>query len=1007
MKLAHLIFIALLFVALPGAASAEPITAIVTAIQAFAAKSVVANFIVNTLVSTALTALASAIRGKPDRPRPPGLKTDATTSGGTNPQNTVFGRAATYGNWSAPPYSHPNSGDVPNRYLTYVIDVSDLPGVQFSRLIVNGAYVTDLRPHDGLHDLEGLIVDGAPHVFLTFHDGTGVQPDPYMMANYADFPDRPWLSDMIGRGIAYAVITFDYDRKVFSSFPKIKIEVDGVPLYDPRHDSTVGGFGGHRWGVFDTWAGTRNPIVMIYNILRGIELPDGRIWGGDALAEDLPLDNWFAAMNECDVQMSGLAQSVRAQYEAGLEIDFEEEPADVIDQLLKACSGEIVEIGGTFKVRVGPPALPVYFFTDDDVVVDEPGDLEPFKGLEATYNAIHATHPSPEAFWEATEAPSIYNAAWEAEDGGRQLPTSVDMPAVSNDAQVQQLMRAWINDARRMRIHGLTLPPAASLLEPLDVVAWTSAANGYEAKAFEIGSMSENLVLCLPAVSLREREAGDFHWDPGQHETVIEYPPAATFVLPARVVPDWTLTPAELLDHTGTGRIPAIRLDWQATGLVDVTGLEYQVRPKDQAEMVSSGSHGQVDAGFLYITQGIAANGQYEARWRLVTARSVQWSEWRGVTAPDVRISELDLGDEVFALVARVAQERANAIKDRHFGPMQLALDNLAQETALGMLDAYRGDLENRESLVQFREEFVAQLGDAVAAITAEATARASGDQASIEYTDNKAAGIGDTIVGVQGTINVLASQANAQASQVATLFAQQADQGAQVTQATEAIAGLGATVQMSVNVNGHISGWAFTSELGENEVPTSSFVIDADVFQIGAGGEATKPFVYYPADTMVDGVLVEAGAYIDAGFFRKASIQNAMIGDAQVDTLKIADHAVIVPVFAKGPVVSAPGFGVWRLVTTVSVHLDEAAFIVATWSIGLNIAIGGGWTIRVKHNNTVLEEFSQGNNFRTVDFGQAGVSGIVGENSFTIELSTTAAGISAQASILAMGAKR
>ena len=473
----------------PGVAAADPISlAIAAALGGGAAATAIATFVVRMGVSLILSALASALKPKP---KPPGIKTESTTAGGSNPQSFILGTYATAGNLVAPPYSHPNSGKTPNKWLTYVVDVSDVPGVTLARLMVNGNYVDDLQASAGTHDLEGLTTAGKPHVYLTFHDGNQVVADPYMMETYADYPERPWGADMVGTGVAYAVLTFKFDRKVFNSLPTVLFECLGIPVYDPRLDDTVGGVGAQRWDDPTSWAATGNNAVLIYNILRGITLPDGSRWGGNVPADDLPLDSWFAAMNECDLAVALADGGTEPQYRAGLEVGLNEEPAGVIEELLKACSGEISEMGGVYKLRVGPPALPVFFFTDDDVVADQSASLVPHPGLDGVYNAIHATHPAPAAQWQPKDAPARYNAEWEAADGGRQLVADINLPAVTSDTQVQRLMRAWIEDERRFRRHSLTLPPDAAMLEPLDTVAWTSAREGYTAKVFEIGDLSD------------------------------------------------------------------------------------------------------------------------------------------------------------------------------------------------------------------------------------------------------------------------------------------------------------------------------------------------------------------------------------------------------------------------------------------------------------------------------------------------------------------------------------
>jgi len=135
-------FAAVLLVALlsAGAAAADPITALITAINAFAATSAVAALVVRMGMSLVFSALATALAGKPSQ-RQPGIKTEHSTTGGVNPQTFILGTYATAGNMAAPPYSHPNSGKYPTIYLTYVIDIADMPGVSFSRLMVSGEYV--------------------------------------------------------------------------------------------------------------------------------------------------------------------------------------------------------------------------------------------------------------------------------------------------------------------------------------------------------------------------------------------------------------------------------------------------------------------------------------------------------------------------------------------------------------------------------------------------------------------------------------------------------------------------------------------------------------------------------------------------------------------------------------------------------------------------------------------------------------------------------------------------
>jgi hypothetical protein len=260
--------------------------------------------------------------------------------------------------------------------------------------------------------------------------GAQTTADATLISIYGSYPARPWTAAMIGRNVPHAILTFRYNTGIFAGLPEVRIEVDGIPVYDPRLDSTVGGNGAHRWTTRATRAVSNNPMVLIYNILRGIDLPGLGIWGGQFEAADLPLAAWFAAMNECDVAVTLAAGGTEPAFRAGLEVRVDQTSAEVIETLLAACNGQLADIGGIWKPRVGGPSLPVLFFDADDILISRAQEFRPFPSLDACHNAIAATYPEPAAGWEPKDAPPVYNATWEAEDGGRRLERALTLSAV-------------------------------------------------------------------------------------------------------------------------------------------------------------------------------------------------------------------------------------------------------------------------------------------------------------------------------------------------------------------------------------------------------------------------------------------------------------------------------------------------------------------------------------------------------------------------------------------------
>lgn len=603
----------------------------------FTSGSILAQVIGRILVSIAASALMRALAPKP---RMPGIRTEVTQNGGVNPCAFVLMRYATAGQRVCPPMSHGTAGKTPNAFLTEVIELGDIPGQALHRVMINDQYVTlGGTPHADygfpvLGELNGV-------AWVKYYDGTQTTADPMLLAKYGSYPERPWTSDMIGRGLCYAILTCKFNRDKWNAMPRFRFEVGGIPLYDPRKDTTVGGSGAHRWTNKATWEPTTNPVVAIYNILRGIALQDGSIWGGGIPAADIPLASWFAAMNECDVLVGDGVSGTEPQYRAGFEVAVDDEPADIIDELLKACSGQISEVGGIWKIRVGGPGIPVLAITDGDIVTSSPQDLTPFPGFTASFNGIHATYPEPEMLWEPKEAPPLYNSTWEAADQGQRLIADLGMPAVPYGAQVRRLMAAYIAEERRFLRHGQTLPPDAAVLEPLDAISWTSSRNGYAAKVFEVSEVADDLWTCRQTVALRERDPADYV---STNPAPPEIASMAVVIPPVSVVPGFDVTPVSITDAAAVDRRPALKLSWEPD-LPDLKAIAYEVRLTATGVVVNSGSTDNVAAGEIVVSEGIIASTAYQARLLPVLDRDADWTSWLGATAPATLITRPDIAD--------------------------------------------------------------------------------------------------------------------------------------------------------------------------------------------------------------------------------------------------------------------------------------------------------------------------------------------------------------------------
>ena len=593
----------------------------------------VGAFLVNTVSSIAMSALATALRGKPEV-RQPGITTTTTTAGGTVPQRLDFGRYATAGQMVAPMMVYQSDGN-PNEWLVYVISLADKPVTGLGRIIVDGRYHTiDGNPAASQHgdgmgattlDLVNSDWDGLRNdIFIRFHDGNQTTPDAYLRRVFGDYPERPWTADMIGHGVPYVVVTFKgkAGTEDYSGFPSIKFEVDGHKLLDPR-DGQV--------------KFTRNPAVIAWNILRGIDIPGGDVWGVGA--RGFVPGYVIAAANTCDSLVPKAGGGTRVRYQAGLEVSVSDEPHQALTEMVKAMGGDVADMGGTWLLTAGDPGTAVLSITDDDIIVTDSRSLKPYPGLDETVNAIHASYPDPAQQWEAKEAVPLYNAAWEASDGGRRLIAEVDFPAVPYPMQVRALMGEMAADHRRMRTHVITLPPDALGVKLGDHIAWSSAVNGYSAKLFKVSAMRIDPVSLCVAFTIKERDPSDYDYDPDRDGIVPTVPSPQPVAPVIEGITGWDV------QAVNAGGRPGIRMVWNPE--INARALSWVIRLASDGSEANSGTTSDMARGENVQTAGLKPSTTYLVTGRLVIPGRGTESVTTSVTTLPIGMSWDDLTGEV------------------------------------------------------------------------------------------------------------------------------------------------------------------------------------------------------------------------------------------------------------------------------------------------------------------------------------------------------------------------
>jgi hypothetical protein len=640
-----------------------------------------------------LTYISKALAGKPEdmvgvgAARPGGVQASLTT-GDSNARTMIVGRWATAGA-AVFMRAFGETNKTPHAYLIQVIKLSDLPISNVLDVYVNGEKVTWQSGYSG----RGFPVpqyrkNGIDYLWIKVHMGDQTSADDYLTSKFPTGP-RDWDADHIGFGCAYAVVTSRYSEKLYSGQrPECMFVLNGIKLYDPTKDSTVGGSGAHRWGQTDTYEFSNNPMVVIYNLMRGIRYKGAWVYGLQTVSPaQLPFASWAAAINECARIVTNRDGTSNAQYRCGAEIWWDTDAGAEIGELLKSCNGRIADCGGVYKPKVGPnvsAGAPVFSFTDGALLMTDEHEFEMFPTLDDVVNGVDATFVAPGDGWVEKALPPRRRTSYVEDDDDRENVADVTYAHVWDKFQAQRLSGAILKESRRFRRHVVVLPPEAYVLEPLDFVSWTSARNGYTNKLFRVESIADRND-GDQVIGLQEVDPTDYDWTPEDDEVdvpdgiqIVDRPPAQSII-------GFTAVPL-IIDGGSSIDRPGIRMTWQAAELDDVQTVKFEVRMSSPTgPLIAQDEMAAPEAGRYDLTKNLTSGIVYVVRAIFASptpTRDFVWTNWITVTTPETPIFIEAFADALQELIN--AGSASGAVITEKVLPTPPGFQNLYRITVYG-----------------------------------------------------------------------------------------------------------------------------------------------------------------------------------------------------------------------------------------------------------------------------------------------------------------------------------
>lgn len=694
-----LYILAVLFALLASPAAADPVS-IVTGIVGFGSwlfgGTVLANIVLGGLVVAAQYALGL------NKKVPKSQASATEVKYGENLTREVgLGVFGTMGH-----HVYRNAFDKGNHIVQDIFKLSDFRCLELLRVQMDGEWKSLSPNQQGdegrIYGQRILGVKDGGQCFVRFYHGPLDQAaDPALIA-YAN-PAGRWTSAHRGAGMCYAIVTTILDVDNLTSVPSLVFEVRGAPLYDPRKDSSVGGFGSHRWNDQSTWEFSDNPPVQMFNLERGLFNGTEKIVGRGVTASRLPLSEWFTAMNICDETMPDGSKRYTAALIASSGDGVTHETN--MTPLREACAGSWIEaVSGEYPL-VGANQAIVATITDDDIAWEKSFQLSFSRTRTELVNTVAASYVSPDLFYETTSLTTRIDALALAQDRER-LASKVDYTAVTDHRVGDRLADIAIRASRYQANGSFTIHPKFLSLQVGQWVQWQSDRYNrtikFQIQSKSLGAMGSDSVR---DVSISWQEVGDGIFDPTAYETNPPIPiPNGQPDYQAQLS-NFNAIPNKVIGADGQEH-PGIRAFWDEITDTTIEGVEIQYWPENDPSQIFT-AYVPRDVTVFQIVNGLTSLTEWSVRTRFRVAagtRPVAWSMEVKVTTLDAR------GETSLVNYGRLDADLKGYINDETEGRRELIRQG--QENALASANGLFGAYANVQAL---RRELTSTFGTAKA----------------------------------------------------------------------------------------------------------------------------------------------------------------------------------------------------------------------------------------------------------------------------------------------------
>jgi hypothetical protein len=353
-----------------------------------------------------------------------------------------------------------------------------------------------------------------------------------------------WGANRRMTGLAYARLRFKVTgngKKKESPFAsgqitnRITAIGRGMPLYDPRFDSTRGGSGPMRTDDQSTWAFTyqgveigRNPALQLLTWLLGWRI-NGKLAAGRGIPPArIDMESFITAANACDEPVIRKVGGTEPRYRADGVFSEADDPRQIIDTYETTMNAKLRDAGGRFALTVISNDLgaPRFDFDDNDVLGEFRWTAYP--DIDRTFNEIRGRYTNSEraALFQLVDYPRYRQAPLD----GIERTHPFDLPMVQSPSQAQRLAKQQFARNQYQGQFECQLGHRGWAVQLGDVVTLTFSALGWDRRLFRVVEHGIRTDGVCPVV-LQEESAAIYLWDADERPEVqpvqpVPYDPA-------------------------------------------------------------------------------------------------------------------------------------------------------------------------------------------------------------------------------------------------------------------------------------------------------------------------------------------------------------------------------------------------------------------------------------------------------------------------------------------------